>query len=111
MFTRGKEHPHATPGNFSLDQSGHPDANRIQIPPDWPLLKHLSHGVFCFEDWVWGDLGQSTRSHANIDVSLSENKTKPFGKTVKCDSKLISHEFWLMKHVQDKDAAAVQKGW
>jgi hypothetical protein len=67
-----------------FNQSGHPDANRIQVA----CQERLSHGVFCFQDWLWGHLGQNTCSHANIYVSLSENKTKSYGKfCVKCDSK------------------------
>ena len=89
MFTRGKEPP--LEYNvflcfflFFFNQSGHPDANRIQIA----CQERLSHDVFCFQDWVWGHLGQNTCSHANIYVSLSENKTTSYGKfCVKCDSK------------------------
>ena len=40
---------------------------------DWPLLKHLSHGVFCFQDWVWEHLGQNSR--------WMKTKQNPLGKS------------------------------
>ena len=105
MFTRGKEQPHATTRIYSnvllwcfLVCLTHLVIRMTTAPKflDWPLLKHLSHGVFCLQDWVWGDLGQNARSHANIYVSLSENiyvNTILWENLCQMWFKVISHEF------------------
>ena len=56
---------------------------------NWPLLKHLSHGVF-ISKIEFGDLGKTPALMQTYNASLSENETKSiiYGKIcVKCDSK------------------------